>query len=75
MKSSFIKPWMIDIADDHYELDVSRAKKILGWQPKHRVDQVIPKWVHEIKRDPVMWYDENKLRVPRGLTEIVIKSD
>jgi nucleoside-diphosphate-sugar epimerase len=67
MKSGFIKPWMIDIADDHYELDITRAKKMLGWQPKHRVDQVIPKWVQELKIDPVMWYDENKLKVPHGL--------
>ena len=22
----FIKPWMIDIADDHYALDISRAR-------------------------------------------------
>lgn len=67
MKPSFIKPWMIDRADDHYELDITRAKKVLGWQPKYRVDKVIPRWIEELKRDPVMWYDENKLRAPRGL--------
>lgn len=66
MKPSFIKPWMIDLADDHYELDISRARNILGWEPKHRLDQVIPKWIEELKRDPVMWYDENKLKAPRG---------
>jgi nucleoside-diphosphate-sugar epimerase len=70
-KPSFIQPWMIDIADDHYELDITRAKKILGWQPKYRVDQVIPKWVDEIKTDPVEWYDENKLKAPRGLERMV----
>lgn len=62
MKHGFIKPWMIDRADDHYELDITRAEKELGWRPKYRVDQVIPKWVAELKSDPVMWYDENKLR-------------
>lgn len=66
MKPSFIKPWMIDRADDHYELDVSKAKQVLGWQPKHRVDQAIPKWVEELKRDPQAWYDENKLRPAHG---------
>ncbi len=69
MKPSFIKPWMIDLADDHYELDISRAKKILGWEPKHRVDQVIPNWIGELKLDPVMWYDENKLKAPKGFLQ------
>jgi UDP-glucose 4-epimerase len=32
---AFIKPWMIDLADDHFEMDSSKAKKLLGWQPKH----------------------------------------
>jgi nucleoside-diphosphate-sugar epimerase len=67
MKPNFIKPWMIDRADDHFELDIARAKKVLGWQPKHSVDQVIPKWVEELKRDPIMWYDENKLKPSHGL--------
>lgn len=71
MKPSFIQPWMIDIADDHFELDISRAKRILGWQPKHRVDQAIAMWVKELKRDPIMWYDENKLRAPRGLAALI----
>lgn len=69
-KKSFIKPWMIDIADDHYELDITRAKKVIGWTPKRRVDQVIPKWVGELKRDPVGWYDENKLKAPHGLVKM-----
>lgn len=65
MKPSFIQPWMVDLADDHYELDISRAKKYLGWQPKYQLEKVIPKWVEELKKDPVTWYDENKLKRPR----------
>src|SRR5688572_25736873 len=30
----FIKPWMIDLADDHYAMDISRARKLLDWTPK-----------------------------------------
>lgn len=66
MKPSFIKPWMIDLADDHYELDISRAKNILGWEPKKRVDKTLPQWISELKKDPLMWYDENKLKAPKG---------
>ena len=36
-KKSFIKPWMVKFADDHYSLDISQAKKVLGWQPKHHL--------------------------------------
>jgi len=32
IEEPFIKPWMIDLADDHYELDISRAKELLGWE-------------------------------------------
>lgn len=67
MKRSFIQPWMIDLADDHYELDISRAQRMLGWNPKHRLEETIPRWVKELKEDPILWYDENKLRKPRGL--------
>jgi len=69
MKPSFIKPWMIDLADDHYELDISRARKVLGWEPKKRVDRVIPQWIEELRRDPLMWYDENKLRPTRRIAK------
>src|SRR5690625_7765476 len=33
----FIRPFMIDLASDHYELDIRRAKDQLGWQPKHNL--------------------------------------
>jgi nucleoside-diphosphate-sugar epimerase len=67
MKRSFIQPWMIDLADDHYELDISRAQRILGWNPKYTLEQTIPRWVKELKEDPILWYDENKLKRPKGL--------
>ena len=73
MPPSFIKPWMIDLADDHYELDISKAKRLLGWEPKHSVGKTIPLWIKEIQADPIMWYDENKLRKPRGLLDLAKK--
>ena len=33
----FVKPFMVMMADDHYELDISRARELLGWEPKHRL--------------------------------------
>ncbi len=67
MPKSFIKPWMIDRADDHYALDISRAKEYLGWQPKHSLRNTLPEMIRELKNDPLTWYDENKLRAPSWL--------
>jgi len=59
---TFIKPWMIELADDHYALDVTRAKKMLGWYPKRTLRTTIPMWIADLKKEPLAWYDENKLK-------------
>lgn len=66
---SFIKPWMIDRADDHYELDISRARKLLDWEPQHRLLDTLPVIMHNLHEDPVRWYEENKLDMPSNLKE------
>lgn len=58
----FIKPWMIDLADDHYELDISKAKRLLGWQPKHTLAETLPKMIAELKSNPAAWYKANQLQ-------------
>jgi nucleoside-diphosphate-sugar epimerase len=63
----FIKPWMIDLADDHYQIDISRAREYLGWEPQHALLDTLPKIVGVLKQDPVRWYQENKLEVPSDL--------
>jgi len=45
----FIKPWMIDRADDHYELDISRAEQLLRWTPKHSLPDTLPRNDQESK--------------------------
>jgi len=62
VQDTFIKPWMIDLADDHYELDISRAKRVLGWRPKHRLDKTLPRMIGELKSDPEAWYQANQLK-------------
>ncbi len=57
----FIKPWMIDRADDHYELDISRARELLNWEPKHRLMDTLPKIIENLKADPEEWYQKNDL--------------
>jgi nucleoside-diphosphate-sugar epimerase len=57
----FIRPWMVDIADDHYGLDITRARELLGWEPGHSLRDTIPKIIRALKEDPVGWYRANKL--------------
>lgn len=57
----FIKPWMIDRANDHYALDVSRAKEMLGWEPRHTLRKTIPLMVAALKADDLGFYRENGL--------------
>lgn len=58
----FIKPWMIDMADDHYALDIGRARTALGWEPRHSLRETLPKMTDALKADPAHWYKENKLK-------------
>ena len=60
----FIKPRMIDFADDHYELDITRAREALGWEPKHALRETLPTMIDTLKSDPARWYRENKLEPP-----------
>jgi nucleoside-diphosphate-sugar epimerase len=62
----FIKPWMIDRAADHYELDISRARRLLGWEPRHRLRDALPKMVAALKADPAGWYAAHGLGSPPG---------
>lgn len=57
----FIKPWMIPFADDNYTLDISRAKKTLSWEPKHSLEESLPKMIEELKANPKAWFKENHL--------------
>jgi UDP-glucose 4-epimerase len=57
----FIKPWMIDLADDHYEMDISRAQKYLNWQPKFDLKETLPEIIEKLQKNPNEWYAENKL--------------
>lgn len=60
----FIKPWMIDLADDHYALDITRAKRVLGWAPRHSLRGTLPKMAASLKSDPAGFYRENDLGEP-----------
>ena len=77
-EDTFIRPWMVDIAEDHYEVDTSRAQELLGWSPAHSLRETLPKIVAALKDDPVGWYRANRLNAARVATlavEPVSESD
>lgn len=61
IEDPFVRPWMVEIAGDHYEVDISRARKLLGWRPRHAVLEVLPKIIKALIADPPAWYRGNKL--------------
>jgi nucleoside-diphosphate-sugar epimerase len=63
----FVRPWMIERANDHYALDITRARTMLEWKPVHSLRQTLPKMVAALKADPVGWYRENELEPKKDL--------
>ena len=74
-QEGFIKPWMIDRANDHYALDTSRARTLLGWEPKCSLRETLPKMVEALVADPLRWYRENELEPPAKLEEAAAEAE
>ena len=62
----FIKPFMVAMADDHYALDIRRARELLGWEPRHRLADWLQRMVESLKKDPAAWYERNGITPRRG---------
>lgn len=60
----FIKPFMIDLASDHYDLDISRAKQQLAWQPQHHIFDGLADLIEDLKSNPFAWYKRNGITLP-----------
>lgn len=60
-EDTYIRAWMVENADDHYELDISRARTLLDWSPRHRLLDTLPEMIRRLKADPAAWYAANGL--------------
>ena len=60
----FIRSFMIDLASDHYDLDISRAKDQLGWVPEHDIHKGLETLIGNLKKDPASWYKANGITAP-----------
>lgn len=72
---SFVKPWMIDRANDHYAIDISGARELIGWQPKRSLRETLPKVLEALKADPQGWYKENGLTPSAGSLLLAMECD
>lgn len=63
----FIRPFMIDMASDHYTLDINKARRLLGWEPKYRIKDKLPAIIAALKNDPLGWYEANGVSAPNWL--------
>jgi len=73
MKKPFIRPWMIKLADEHYELDVSKAKHLFKWEIKHSLKNSLPMMLKDLESDPISWYKKNNLKMPKHMQKMVLK--
>lgn len=69
--SPFIKPWMIDMADDHFELDIRSARKHLDWYPQNSLKEALPEMIDFLRETPEQWYKVNKLKAPSDLQDLL----
>jgi nucleoside-diphosphate-sugar epimerase/uncharacterized membrane protein len=60
-QDTFVRAWMIENSATHYELDTSRARRLLGWEPRSRLIDTVPEMVRRLKADPPAWYAKNGL--------------
>lgn len=63
----FIRPFMIDMASDHYALDISKARKLLDWEPERRIEESLPVLIDGLQADPLGWYRANGITPPAWL--------
>lgn len=60
----FIRPFMIDMASDHYALDISHARHLLDWEPQEKIANKLPVLIDMLREDPLGWYRANGITPP-----------
>lgn len=67
-EAPFVRPFMAEMADDHYALDTRRARDLLGWEPRHSFKDALPRLVQSLKDDPPGWYLRNGVTPPEWVS-------
>ena len=61
---TFIEPYMIQSVDDRYAVDITRARRWLGWEPERRLRDELPAMIETLKSYPVAWRRANGMLEP-----------
>jgi nucleoside-diphosphate-sugar epimerase/uncharacterized membrane protein len=73
-ETPFVKPFMVELAADHYELDIARARQLLAWEPRHALRDMLPKIVERLRAESLDWYRDNKITPPEWLQTLAEQS-
>lgn len=60
-EETFIQPWMVDLADQDYRIRIDKARNLLGWEPRHRLRDVLPTIAGRLLDDGAEWRRKNHL--------------
>ncbi|MBT0585162.1 vitamin K epoxide reductase family protein [Alteromonas oceanisediminis] len=71
----FIRPFMIDLASQHYHLDISKAKAELSWAPKYSIYDKLADIIAALKADPSHWYQVNGITRPDWIQTAAEKNE
>lgn len=61
-KRRFVRPWMIDFADEHFEFDIRYSQQELGWQPHRQIQADLPRMLKKLKEEPEIYFEKNSRR-------------
>jgi nucleoside-diphosphate-sugar epimerase len=61
-RSYFFKPWMVKLADKKYQFNIDKAKRILKWHPKFRLEQHMKVMIKNLKSDTSRWFETNEIK-------------
>jgi nucleoside-diphosphate-sugar epimerase len=61
----FIQPWMIDLADQDYRIDIAKARRLLSWEPQRRLRDTLPRIAANLLENSAEWSLRN------GLPELI----
>jgi nucleoside-diphosphate-sugar epimerase len=63
-EETFIKPWMVDLADAHYPVAIGKARAKLSWEPRNSLRDTLPEMIRRLEQNPKKWYEANGLSWP-----------
>jgi nucleoside-diphosphate-sugar epimerase len=60
-KGCFFKPWMVDFSRIIFTFSTEKARRELGWRPRHSFRECLGEMLERLKADPKEWMRRNRL--------------